>query len=267
MYMEYKRGRKHLIVTSIIFFLLCGIVYFVNDKQFAQGVHGFLEKGTLPIQRAVYGLFPSFFRTTSSLEKLEQENRVLIQKLVDYERIEKENVALRSQFQTVYPQPKVLLPATIVGMKTFIPGISTPDSLLLDKGSEDNVQTGDVAVYENVLIGKVVKVSLHLSLVRLTTKSDELITAKTVKTGALGLIKGQGEGAMVLDNVLLSEKLEVSDVVVSKGDVGLDGKGVPPDLIIGKIASIDRKTSELFQTAKVESLIDVANLSIVFIVR
>ena len=264
--MDRKRKRKHLISILVIFFLLSTGFYLTNDKEYFRSVYSFLEKGILTTQRVMYRSFSTFIHTTDSFEKLEKENRVLVEKLIDQEKIKKENIALRSQFQTPYPEAYFLLPAAIVGMKSFLPGISAPDSLILDKGSQDNVQAGDVVLYENFLIGQVAKTSVHLSLVYLMTGKDISITVKTAKTGALGLIKGQGE-EMLLDNVLLSEKLETSDVVVSKGDVAIDGKGVPPDLIIGKIVSIDKKTSELFQTAKIEGIIDVTKLSTVFILR
>ena len=264
--MDRKRKKKHLILMLIIFFLLSIGFYVTSDNKYFRNVYAFIEKETLLTQRVTYRFFLSFFRATGSVEQLEKENRALMQKLSHQEKIKKENIALRSQFQTAYPKADTLLPAAVVGMRSFVPGISASDGLILDKGSQDSVWAGDVVVYENILIGRVAKVSLHLSLLYLTTSKNMSITVKTAKTGALGLIKGQGE-EMVLDNVLLSEKLEISDMVVSKGDVGIDGKGVPPDLIIGKIISIDRKASELFQTAKIETVFDATELSTVFILR
>ncbi|MBI2034978.1 MAG: rod shape-determining protein MreC [Candidatus Levybacteria bacterium] len=264
--MDRKRKRQYLILILVIFFLLSiGFYATQHNKYFRKG-YEFIENETIMIQRLTYRFYLSFFHATSSVEQLEKENRILVQKLIDKEKIEKDNIALRSQFQTTYPEAITLLPAAVIGMKSFVPGISVPDGLILDKGSQDNVHAGDVVVYENILIGRVAKVSLHLSLIYLMTGKDTSITVKTAKTGALGLIKGQGKD-MVLDNVLLSEKLEISDMVVSKGDVAIDGTGVPPDLIIGKIVSIDKKTSELFQTAKIESIVDVTKLSMVFILQ
>ena len=58
--------------------------------------------------------------------------------------------------------------------------------------------------------------------------------------------------------------LQKGDLVVSKGDVSR-GVQVPPNLVIGKIISVNKQTSNLFQTAQVQSLVDVSRLERVFV--
>ena len=69
----------------------------------------------------------------------------------------------------------------------------------------------------------------------------------------------------MIKNVVLSDKLTVSDLVLTKGDIDL-GRGYPPDLIVGKIVSVDKKASSLFQSAQVISLVDITRVPIVFII-
>ena len=69
----------------------------------------------------------------------------------------------------------------------------------------------------------------------------------------------------VLENVLLSDKLQTGDTVISKGDIGKDGEGFPPGLVVGRIISVNKKASALFQSAEVESLVDVTRLKMVFV--
>lgn len=70
---------------------------------------------------------------------------------------------------------------------------------------------------------------------------------------------------MILDNVLLSETLKVGDVVLTNGDIDQNGKGLPPDLIVGKITSVDKNPSALFQKADVVSFVDFSKLSTLFV--
>ena len=72
---------------------------------------------------------------------------------------------------------------------------------------------------------------------------------------------------MVLDNVVLSDTIENTDLVETKGDVDANGNGYPPHLIVGKILSVNKKTSALFQSALVGSLVDVSKLDVVFVMR
>lgn len=266
--MDKKRERNYLIWLCIIVFFLFGILYIASTSKLGRSVSGYFEGVTIPLQKIVYNL-PGVFQLDNqkATQALKKENRELIDKLVDYEKLKRENVAFRSQFQTSGLSSQSLLPANIVGINSFVPGVSIPDSFTIDKGAADKVEAGNVVVLENVVVGRVVKTSGSLSRVHLITNKEESITATAVKTKALGIIKGRGERDMIFDNVLLSEKLEVSDTVISKGDIGIDGKGIPPNLIIGKITGVERKTSELFQTAKVASPIDLTKLSVVFIIR
>ncbi|HZJ18567.1 MAG TPA: rod shape-determining protein MreC, partial [Patescibacteria group bacterium] len=69
-----------------------------------------------------------------------------------------------------------------------------------------------------------------------------------------------------LDNVLLSENLKKGDIILTKGDIDQEENGYPPDLIIGKIISVDKSPSALFQKADVVSLVDLSKLTTVFII-
>lgn len=150
-------------------------------------------------------------------------------------------------------------------MSGYLPGVSLPNGIILDKGSIDGVKKGQVVVYKDTVIGKIQKVTHNASRVMLVYDEQSTVNAKTVKTNALGLVKGQGQGVMQLSGVVLSEKLEKGDQVVTKGEMDTDSTGYPPDLVIGKIVSVDKKASSLFQSAQVESLVQIQKLTMVFI--
>jgi rod shape-determining protein MreC len=127
------------------------------------------------------------------------------------------------------------------------------------------VKVGSAVVYKDVLIGKVDKLTSIRSRVVLLTKSGWSFTVTTQK-GVDGLLVLEG-GNLVLKNVLVSDPLSVGDIVLTKGDQELSGGGFPPGLIVGKVESVEKKPSSLFQTARVESPLKITKLSTVFIVR
>ncbi len=227
----------------------------------------FIEKGTSLLPKAFFGFFQGlpFVSEGKRIKELKEENLKLASKLVDQERLKKENAALLSQFQTKEPKSYNLMPAQIVGAPGFIPGVTTPLNLILDKGRRDDVGVGDSVVLKNNLIGKIVKTSSYLSKVDLVTRASLSFTAKTLN-GALGVIRGSGGDRMTLNNVLPSQNLKIGDLVLTKGDVNMDGVGIQPDLIVGKIESIEKIPVAIFQKAEVQSFIDLNRLSIVFIV-
>lgn len=191
-------------------------------------------------------------------DALRDENTALRTQLVKMQELERDNSALRNQFQTANPESRNLLPATVIGMNA--------NEITIDKGSEDAVQKGDIIVLKDNLIGKVAKISPHVSIVTLITDPATSFTAQTSKTAAIGVVKAQGGDTITFENVVLSDKLEKDDMVITKGDIDENGGGYPPKLIVGKVVSVNKKASNLFQSAQIKSLIDMSKIRMVFVV-
>ncbi len=232
-------------------------------------VSSVLQRITAPFQSATYNFFNSVILLGESpkLKQLETENLRLTSMLSDQKKLERENSALSDQFQVSSPNSNTLLPANIVGAPSFIPGIAVPETFIIDKGTSDGITIGRAVVYKNNLVGKVTKANGFLSEVTLVTNPASSLTVKTSGSDVLGVIKGQGGGEMILDNVLLSDNLKPADLVLTNGGTNLNGTGYPPDLIVGKIVSVDKKASSLFQRAKVSSFINFSKIRTVFIIK
>lgn len=261
------RKKERLVFTFFIFLSLSIIILILSFLGKLSGVSAVLERGAAFLPKTFYGLFQGlpFVSESQQIKKLKDENLILVSKLVDQDKLQKENAALLSQFQTQEPKSLKLLPSQIVGAPGFIPGVTTPLNFILDKGAKDNVGVGDSVVVNNNLVGKVSKVSFHLSKVDIVTNSSVAFSAKT-SSGAIGVVKGGGGDKITLDNVLPSEILSIGDLVMTKGDINVNGKGTPPDLVVGKIQSIEKVPTAIFQKAEAKSLINFTKLSTVFIV-
>lgn len=224
----------------------------------------FLEKPTSAIQNFSYNLIQKlpFVSEDLKIKRLKEENLGLLSRIVDQEKLKRENAALLDQFQTSYPSSIRLLKAKIIGAPSFVPGISVPNTFILNKGSKDNLKAGLAVVIKNNLIGTIMSVSENLAKVNTLNNPVLSFTAKT-ENGAQGIVKGGA--SLTLNNVLLSENIRVSELVLTKGDIDSNGIGVPQDLIVGKIISVEKNASDLFQKAKIETFVDLAKLSTVFI--
>jgi rod shape-determining protein MreC len=250
--------RGSIIPIFSLFLILSLLIIFLAQKGALHGFTGLFEQLTVPIQRFAFTSF-HFGNNHTSEDTLREENAKLLTQLAKQKEIEKENQALHDQFQVEHPSPQELLPATVIG--------NNDDQLILDKGSADGIKKGSVIVFKDNLIGKVIQVSKHISVVQLVTNPAILFTAQTAGTHSLGVVKGAGGGAILFGNVVLSEKVQKGDIIQTKGDVDAKGKGFPPDLIVGKVISVNKKASALFQTAEVQSLVDFTKLKIVFVMK
>jgi rod shape-determining protein MreC len=238
----------------LFFFLALGI-FFLSKTAFGQGLTGVFEQLVLPLQRSTF--------TNSHTEKLtperelQAENTKLKTQLAELNQLKKENNALRDQFKSETQNSRKLLPAQIIGNKD--------DDIVIDKGSSDGVNAGSVLIVNNNLVGRVTTVTAHRAVGELLTNTDTSFTVKTSKTSALGIGRGEGGGSVVIDNVVLSDKLEKDDIVITKGDIDANGKGYPPGLVVGKIVSVNKKASALFQAAEVAPLVDFNRMDTVFV--
>ncbi len=202
------------------------------------------------------------------IKSLVEENFKLRKKQIADTEIVNENVALKSQFATSADKSQSLIPAKIIGSPGFIPGVNLPDYLIINKGTKDGLRVGVAVVVENNLVGKIAKIYPDFSKVDLVSDKNSSFTAKIAGDAEInGVVKGQGGGEMILDNVLLSAELKKDLTVLTKGDIDENGNGYPPDLIVGKLISIEKKQSDLFQKAKVLSPLDFKNLTTVFVIK
>lgn len=246
------------------FFILLILVTLIIILLFKLGVINFastIVQNTLaPVQATVRGLF------VKDVDPKETEGFEYASKLVDQQKLIEDNAALRNQFETTTVRSQTLLPAKIIGSPSFIPGLSIPETLILGVGRVDGVREGQAVVYKDNLVGIIEKSNENFSKVLLVNSPDFSLTVKTLKENASGVIKGSGGGQLILENVLLSQKLTENDLVVTRGSVNERGEGVLPDLIIGKITSVNKNASDLFQNAKVEPLVDSGTLATVFVI-
>lgn len=263
-----RKRRSSLVIIFLIFFLLSVIFFAIFGSRSGKAPTGIIEVVTSPFQ----GFFVNMTGVMGGVSQnqeivfLREENLRLRVKDSEIKKIQREISALRDQFETTKIPSVKLLPAQIIGRRGFVPGVSVPEAIIINKGTIDNVKVGQVIIYKDVVLGQISKVSTHQASVRLLFDESSSLTAMTSNSSANGILKGKGKGKMLLENVVLSEKLEKEDSVVTKGDVVNSGTGFPPDLVIGKITSVDKKQSALFQTAEVKSQIDMAKIVEVFVI-
>jgi rod shape-determining protein MreC len=257
--------RKTIFTTFLIVFLISILLVILSRFGALSGLTSFLSKVTYPIQRSTYGIFGRIGSSEKALKNLQKENLELNKKFLDQIKLEKDIQALRDQFAVSNPSSSTLLPAAVIGFPSFIPNVSTPETLLIDKGLDDGIRVGQAVIFKDNLVGKIQKVTSDKSLIYLITHPDFTFTAKILNKKTEGVVRGLGGGDMILDNVLLSDVIGKGDMIITKGDLTINNVGFPSGLIVGKVLAIDKTPSALFQTAGVKSLVDFSRLETVFI--
>lgn len=257
--------RKTWISIFVFFLILCFLVIFLFKLSIFKPVSSFVQNIFSPIQSLTHTLTLGF-GTDRQIDDLKKQNLFLTKKIVDQGKIVADNKALRDQFSVQYPKSQQLIEVHVISSPSFIPGVTFVENMIVDKGQKDGLKPGMAVVYKDNLVGKILEVSDNTSKIMLITNSSFSVISQTLQTRAQGVLKGQGGGEMILDNVILSQQLSQNDFVLTKGEGDLSST-IMPNLVIGKILSVNKNASDLFQVAKVKSLLDFSHLSTVFIIK
>ncbi len=260
--------RRSFLPSFFLFFFLSGLIFFLSSRNFLPG-ENFFQNIFFSFQGGVFQVvhIPFGFFHNNALQKLQKENLALQAQLVHEKQLEEDNAALRDQFQTASIPSTSLLPATVIGAPQFIPGVGSPENLVIDKGTKSGVVGGETVIYQRNVVGTISGATDWAAQVMLVSSANSSFTAKTVGSHAQGVLSGEGEGSMVLGSVLLSDTLQVGDIVVTSGSEDGVGKGFPPGLIVGKIISVNKTPSSLYQSARVQSLLQFNKLTTVFVIK
>jgi len=142
--------------------------------------------------------------------------------------------------------------------------------VVLDRGSNDGIAVGDVAIVAGrALAGRVTEVGPDSAKVVLLTDGEFTVIGQTTTSAATGEVIGQlGAGVLVMRQIDSSEVVTVGDEVVTAG-IELGG-GVrspyPKGLLLGQVIDVRRDANDVVQTAFLQPAADVDKLEYVLVI-
>lgn len=226
-----------------------------------------------PVRSAISGVgagISGFFTTIGEIDRLRSENDRLRRELAGAEarlaelrEAAAENAELRGLLGLTTTLQMDLLPVRILGRDpsnfTWEVGI--------DAGTEDGVRVGMPVVAAadgaGALAGSVIAAGSDSATVRLVVDARSSVVAIDQQSRALGLVRGQLGGQLVMVQVRATDQVAVGDTVASAGltltDAGGAGIGrspYPRGLLIGTIQALELDADGLTQTAFVRPAVD-----------
>ena len=186
--------------------------------------------------------------------KLRAENDKLKVEIVRFGQVDKENKALKAQLAVPQMGGYKMVEAQTLG---YVPDAGTKE-LLLSVGSSAGLETGQVVVSGNVVLGKIISTTADKSTLRLLTDPQTKVLVETVN-GVKGILVGQFQSSLEMTKVLPEAGLNVGDALVTSEE------SWPKGMVVGEITKVRRTEGELFQQADVRPLVSYDNLQTVFI--
>ena len=135
-------------------------------------------------------------------------------------------------------------------------------SALIGSGASDGLLPSTPLAVPAGLVGRVVAVGHGVSRAQLLLDASAAAGARLTRTGELGVLRGDGRGAMTLNNIETTSSVAPGDLVESAGIDGIYPRGVP----IGIVESVSRG-SKMFLQIRVTPSADFARLTDVLLLE
>ena len=129
-------------------------------------------------------------------------------------------------------------------------------SAIVGAGSAEGVVPGSPLAVPEGLVGRVVTVGRGVSRAQLLLDASAAAGARIARTGELGVVRGDGRGRLLLNNIGLASTVAKGDLIESAGIDGIYPRGVE----IGRVEDVTRG-GKLFLEIRVTPSADFARLT------
>jgi len=185
--------------------------------------------------------WPGQFQKEIVLESIDQEY------LIKLNLLKKDNIRLRQILSLQESSNDHHISAAVISRKTG----SWWRQIILNKGSKDGVEIGNIVIGPGGLLGRVKNTSLFTSSVTLITSPESKLGVWLDRTQINGLLVGLGDDYPSLILYAKDVDIKVGDFVSSSPASTL----LPPNIPIGIVQSIDetlksKKTAKILLLAK-----------------
>ncbi len=146
--------------------------------------------------------------------------------------------------------------------RVVVPRESNADAtVLIDVGSRDGIVEGFPVVDPDGLVGVVEEVSFSTSRVRLVIDPRFGAGARLAQSRDVGAVVGNGSERLHLKLIDPRVRAQEGEAVVTSGAAG--GSSFPPDITIGRVASVRAPEGALEAAIEVEPAVNLSRLEFV----
>jgi rod shape-determining protein MreC len=255
-----KKSFLHLIT-----FVLISLLLLLLPREIKSEISAFIFKFT-------YSPFFTLTNHIKDLEGVQEENQKLHQKVMELslrnywlneEHLENQRLRELLGFKSQLEQKVV--PADVVAAEPN----RRQFSVLINKGYQEGIKRNMPVVNMHGLVGKIVDVSSHSSVVQLMLDPSFRASALDQRSRVLGIIKSKAGFALRLDNVPLPEDVKVGDQIISSGLGGI----FPPGIKIGLVTSVESEKTfskedysfGIFKIIQIDPSVDFSSLEELFV--
>ena len=218
------------------------------------------------VSGSVTGFLDQFLRASEiseENERLREENRQLIEQMVDYENYKHENESLKEQLKLQEEHPEwEMMTASVIGRDPA----DQFYSFTIDKGTLDGISYQDPVVTSAGLVGIVSEVGPVFAKVTTILDVRLNVACQDVRTQDVATVSGDialsENGQCRMSLIPRESGIAKGDIIQTAGTSGL----YPQGIVIGRIAEVGFEPQGTMMYAVVEPTNDIKNVKDVMVI-
>jgi rod shape-determining protein MreC len=141
--------------------------------------------------------------------------------------------------------------------------LGSVQAVTIDRGASDGIRVDQPVITWKGLVGRIQEVHPTSSKILLITdvNSGVSVRIQDPASRATGVIRGVGDGRLLLQYVPRTDLLRTEDVAITSGIGGIFPSGV----LVGRVLQVRQRDVEVFQEALVEPAADLRNLERLYV--
>jgi rod shape-determining protein MreC len=264
----HRRSRVGLLFAA--FTIVSLLMLLASSTQPARTLQQVTARALDPVRQTLSGIgggIAGLFGAVGEIDRLRGENadlRVALagaeQRIAELTEAARENEELRELLGITEALEMELFPVRIISRDPS----NFAWEVGIDAGADDGIREGMPVVANadgaGALAGTVVSVTDDSARVRFIVDTRSVVIAVDQATRALGEVRGQAGGQLVMGNIPVTEAVEVGSTIVSAGlTYGTAASRYPGGLLIGTVQAVEEDANALTQTAFVRPAFDAAS--------
>jgi rod shape-determining protein MreC len=265
-----RRAAAFTALVSISLILMAissspGIIEFQNAVGFA----------LRPVQGALHDVAATVagaFSAVGEIDRLHSDNASLRR---ENERLTAENLRTKATEQENEDLTALLQLRNAFAYQTAAAEVIARDSsearrsVTISKGTDAGIAVGDVVIAEGgALVGRVTQAGPNFAIVVLISDRSSTVIGQTEMNAARGDVVGQLGGALIMENIDSTDKVEPGEEVLTAGLQLAGGirSPYPKGLLIGEVTDVKRDANSVVQTAYLQPTADLEKVTYVLVV-
>ena len=213
---------------------------------------------TLDTMVSFYENYLSLWNTRIENQSLIDENRKLVNTILNLRELEQENIRLRNLLQF-----KETFKIEAVVARMIAKDVSTEfRAIRINRGKSSGIEPNMAVINAEGVVGRVLRVTDQTADVVTLLDPLSAIDAYIMRSRARGIVEGLTDAICQLKFALRVDDIQPGDLLLSSGLEGNFPKGIP----VGTIIKVTRKSFGITQKVEVKPSVDFSKLEEVLVV-